>query len=105
MTMKKTIQDKILDAYVDAVDLPTIPSSNRHCSDLSGSALVEYLQSLKDGERVQETTPSAFYGMHGDVYRNKEGSVCVLWDAFPNETGRTGTSVTGGTRRVSDLPN
>lgn len=65
----------------------------------------EYLLSLKDGERVIETEKTCFYGRCGTVYHNAEGSVCVMWDKQQGEDGHMGTSVTGGSRRVSQVIN
>lgn len=65
-----------------------------------------YLRSLQPGERVQETEKSCcLYERQGTVYRNDGGGTCVLWDRKPGEKGQMGTSVTWGTRRVSDLDN
>ncbi len=62
---------------------------------------IEYLLSLKVGERVVETEPSnCYFGMTGLVYeseRGKEVGPCVKW-----EDGM-GTSVTHGTRRIRDV--
>jgi hypothetical protein len=63
----------------------------------------EYLLSLKDGERVIETTLSALYGRCGTVYHNKDNSPCVQWDKKSGEDGHMGTGVTEGTRRVSEV--
>lgn len=64
----------------------------------------KYLNTLKEGERVIETSRSAFWNRHGTVYikSEPEGGVCVLWDPDEGETARMGTSVTWGTRRLSD---
>ncbi len=67
--------------------------------------LVAYLLSLKAGERVVETSRSALWNRQGTVYINEAGSVCVLWDKHPREEGQMGTTVTGGARRLSDIPN
>ena len=72
---------------------------------LEGQELIDYLRSLKPGERVRETSRSAIYNREGDVYLNERGDICVLWDEYPGEGGRMGTTVTGGARRVSDLAN
>ncbi len=61
---------------------------------------VEYLLSLQVGERVVETGHNAYFGAVGTIYessRGKEAGPCVRW-----EDGM-GTSVTHGTRRISDV--
>ena len=68
---------------------------------LTGTALTEYLNGLKPGERVVETGRSCLQGREGTVYLGRLGEVCVLWDKKPGESGQMGTSVTGGSRRVS----
>lgn len=70
---------------------------------LTGQELIDYLNSLQDGERVRETSRSALYGREGVVYRNESGLVCVRWDEHFDEAGQLSTTVTGGTRRVSDM--
>lgn len=65
-------------------------------------AIRAYLQTLQVGEAVVETTASALYRVRGEVYRNKDGVLCVMW-SLPG-SGKMGTSVTGGARRVTDLP-
>lgn len=75
------------------------------CSELSGTGpeVLAYLQSLKVGERVIETTHSCMFGKRGTVYESKSGGgTCVAWE-LPE--GIMGTSVTWGTRRLSDVPN
>lgn len=61
----------------------------------------EYLNSLREGERVIETGQSCMTGRKGTVYI-KDKYPCVLWDKLPGDTGQMGTSATWGTRRVSD---
>jgi len=63
--------------------------------------ILAYLQGLQPGERVRETGNS-MTNQEGDVSINGRGSVCVLWDPF-EDGNRMGTSITYGTRRVSDL--
>jgi hypothetical protein len=70
----------------------TFPSDSDHMA---------YLNSFKEGDRVVETSRSAFFGKQGDIYY-KDTSPCVRWDPFPGETASMGTSVTGGTRHLSD---
>jgi len=69
-------------------------------------SLVDYLNGLRPGERVIETGRSCIEGLMGTIYHGKQWEICVLWDANPNATpsGRMGTSVTGGARRVFDAP-
>ena len=63
----------------------------------------EYIKSLKPGERVVETGRSCLQGREGTVYHSERGDVCIMWDKKPGESGQMGTSVTGGTRRVSEV--
>jgi hypothetical protein len=69
---------------------------------------IEYLKTLKPGDRVIETDQSGTTGWLGTVYISTnemtKGSTCVLWDALPGETDQIGTSVTFGTRRINDIP-
>ncbi len=67
--------------------------------DLSDANLA-YMHSLQPGEEVIECGVCCMKGAHGVVYRNAEGSICVRWD-LPE--GKMGTSVTWGTRRITDL--
>lgn len=66
--------------------------------------LRRYLRALKPGERVVETTAgSMLHRRQGAVYISDTpgpsfGSICVRWDGPEN----LGTSVTGGTRRLTD---
>ena len=66
----------------------------------------DYLNGLQVDERVIETGKSCMTGRTGTVYvsTNKatEGSLCVMWDRLPGDDSRMGTSVTMGTRRISD---
>ena len=66
--MKKTIQDKILDAHVDAVDLPAIPSANSHCLSVTGYGWA-YAQ-----DADQE------YGWRGPFETRDEAITQGLWD-------------------------
>lgn len=69
-----------------------------------------YYDTLQPGERVCETTPRHMMtGCLGTVYISDTpgqafGSKCVMWDAreYAEGSGRMGTSVTGGTRRLVD---
>lgn len=63
---------------------------------------IDYLNSLKEGERVVEINNTCMRGRRGTVY-HKNGYPCVLWDAEPGEKGRMGTSATWGTRRITDV--
>lgn len=69
--------------------------------------LSEYIDGLQPGERVIETSRNAYWRCQGDVYVSNIpgptfGSKCVLWEPLPGTTGRMGTSVTGGTRRIGE---
>lgn len=64
-------------------------------------ANLAYISALKNGEEVVECGESAMKGTKGTVYLNETDDVCVRW--WPPE-GAMGTSVTWGTRRVSDVP-
>ena len=74
----------------------------------------EYILSLKDGERMIETTMSCLYGQTtmsclygrcGTVYHNKDGYPCIMWDKIHGEEGHMETSVTGGARRITEILN
>lgn len=52
-----------------------------------------------EGDRVIETGKSCMLGCTGTVYKNSRGFECVLWDG----PEKMGTSVTWGTRRISDF--
>ena len=56
----------------------------------------EYLNALQPGESVVETGDNCMIGAKGTVYIGKLGEVCVMWE------NKMGTSVTWGTRRISD---
>lgn len=59
----------------------------------------DYLNSLQPGEEVIETGRNCNTGMKGTVYRSpRHGALCVMWE------NNMGTSVTHGTRRVSENP-
>ena len=60
-----------------------------------------YINNLKEGERVVETSRSCMYNKKGTVYINEGGGVCVMWD-LDAAGNRMGTSATGGTRRLSE---
>ncbi len=64
-----------------------------------------YLKSLQEGERVIECSQSGMFMRRGVVYLSKTQGhgLCVLWDKLEGEGGQMGTSVTGGTRRISDV--
>ena len=64
-----------------------------------------YLQGLRDGEQVIETSMSGMHGRTGVVYHNAQGCVCVLWDNKNGDgSSQMGTSATWGTRRLSNVP-
>lgn len=59
-----------------------------------------YISGLKAGERVIEMGQSGMHGVKGTVYESENGAgTCVMWE-LPD--GKMGTSVTWGTRRISD---
>lgn len=73
-------------------DLPPIDTSE---------ANLAYITSLKPGEEVIECGESGMKGVKGVVYISKShGDVCVMWNVGKQKMG---TSVTWGTRRISDL--
>lgn len=69
----------------------------------SDQETVAYLKGLKVGERVIETGNCAFKGRKGTVYHSETSGICVMWDKLSGESGQMGTSVTYGTRRISDI--
>ena len=66
-----------------------------------------YWNSLEEGERVIETGVSGMYGRTGVVYmddkRETSPNKCVRWDTLDGEVGYMGTSITWGTRRLTDI--
>jgi len=60
-----------------------------------------YIKTLKVGERVIETANTCMRGMKGTVYISEnemtKGAICVMWE------NKMGTSITAGTRRLSDV--
>jgi hypothetical protein len=72
---------------------------------MTDEEFVEFVKGLQPGERVVETGDCGMKGRTGEVYISDgemtKGAKCVRWDALPGETGRMGTSVTHGTRRVT----
>jgi len=65
--------------------------------------IVDYLMSLKHGERVIEMGQCCTKGFEGTVYI-KKGYPFVQWDA-QKDMQTFGTSATSGTRRISDNNN
>lgn len=59
-----------------------------------------YISSLKPGELVVECGKCCMKGMRGVVYLDKDGGLCVRWDV---PEGKMGTSITWGTRRMTDV--
>lgn len=60
-----------------------------------------YLRGLKPGEHVIECGECCMKGRRGVVYMSESGGgLCVMWDM---SEGKMGTSVTHGTRRISDV--
>lgn len=72
--------------------------------DMTEAEFLEFITTLKVGERVIETSLNAFYLHQGVVCLNSHGDICVKWDALPGETGQMTTSITWGTRRVKEVP-
>ena len=66
----------------------------------------EYLDGLKAGERVIETSNTMMKGIEGTVYISTEGMskdcVCVLWETTEMFGAKMGTSATWGTRRITE---
>ena len=62
----------------------------------------EYFDTLEVGERVVDTSKSAMYKKQGTIYMNDDNVQCVLWD-IDADGCQMGTSITGGSRRLSDL--
>ena len=61
-----------------------------------------YLCGLKVGEEVIEVARSCMFGKRGVVYVSKDsGGLCARWDL--GDGTYMGTSLTGGTRRVTDV--
>jgi hypothetical protein len=81
-----------------------VESSNPSMKILSetGPEVLAYIKGLKVGEEVIETTQSSMFGKTGVVYEStsSEGT-CVKWDL--KDGTYMGTSVTWGTRRISDV--
>lgn len=66
--------------------------------------LYKYFKTFVAGERVIETGRSGLYKRKGTTYFSDwDNSLCVMWDKLEGETGQIGSSITGGTRRISDL--
>lgn len=66
-----------------------------------------YISALKVGERVIEMDESCMKGILGTVYESADRGTCVMWELPTtkwDKATKMGTSVTWGTRRVSDLP-
>lgn len=77
--------------------------------ELTHEEFCKYVDGLQPGERVIETGQCGMRGHTGHVYVSNNpgpafGTKCVSWDPWPGETGRMGTAVTRGTRRISDVP-
>jgi len=67
---------------------------------MNKDSILDYLRSLKVGERVIETGNSCMTGKCGVVYMSDdpEHGLCVLWDG----PEKFGTGVTHGTRRLRE---
>ena len=61
-----------------------------------------YLNNLQVGDEVIEAGQSCMTGARGVVYRSVSPpyGLCVMWE-YPD--GKMGTSVTHGTRRLTDV--
>lgn len=67
-----------------------------------GNDVLDYLKGLKVGEEVIEAGQSGMFGKRGTVYESKDGGgTCVKWDM--GKGSWMGTTVTWGTRRISDV--
>ena len=70
--------------------------------DAPNEIVIEYLKTLREGEKVIEHGKTCMEGCTGITYRSIEhNSICVMWNT---ETGNIGTSLTLGTRRIKDKP-
>lgn len=68
--------------------------------DCSREQLVEFIQSMKGGERVIEMGQSGMKGETGTV-EIRESGVCIRWDTKFDQPGTMVTSFTGGARLLS----
>lgn len=75
-------------------------------SDFDFDRWGKYIEGLKPGERVVETSNTFMKGCEGVVYLSDEGMskgcTCVMWESKELLGGNMGTSVTWGTRRIAD---
>lgn len=81
------------------MDTPTPPLG------CSRDEFLAFINSLEEGERVIEAGVSGMQWETGVTVLSKHGNgMCVRWDTkFREGTGMV-TSITGGTRRLSDFP-
>ena len=71
---------------------------------IADTKILEYLESLKLGERVIETGQCALKGRLGWVVQSSlQAGVAIQWDTADGETGRLTTSPTWGTKRLDDV--
>jgi hypothetical protein len=79
------------------------------CGDSVASMLhdtetLDYLRTLRLGERVIETGSNAKQGRRGFVVESSQGDgYAIQWDAVDGEPGRMTTSPTWTTKRVADI--
>ncbi len=81
-----------------------LESSNPSMKILSetGPEVLAYMNSLKVDDEVVETSHSCMYGKKGVVYLSESGgTTCVKWHLGDGKW--MGTSVTWGTRKISDV--
>jgi len=71
--------------------------------DCPQEELIEFIRSLKPGDRVVERGQSCMTGETGTVVLCGDGRTGVRWDTKFREGSGMVTSVTGGTRRLQDI--
>lgn len=75
--------------------------------DVDRDTGIEYFKSLQEGDEVIECSNSAMHMTRGVVYINQAGARCVRWtlgENFGSDSGKQmGTSITWGTRKISDV--
>lgn len=72
---------------------------------MTDEQFLAYIATFKKDDRVIEIGQSGLMGRCGDVYFDEQNRVCVLWDGWHDDDppGRMGSSVTHGTRLLSDV--
>jgi hypothetical protein len=89
------------DGTVISADAQTCKKGSMIADNPTQAEYNAYVASLVPGDRVVETSVwNMRTGKFGTVYINDRGDVCVMWDG----PERMGTSITWGTRKVSDTP-